>query len=199
MKVTDNYQKYTHKNPFQRILLNNFFKALSQILRPLRVETILDVGCGEGFILAKLKQEKIGKKLIGIDLSKAALRIGKNIHPKLTLKLGSIYKLPFKDNAFDLVLCTEVLEHLKNPPKALAEIIRVSGRYIFLSVPNEPFFIAANLIRGKNVWRLGNDIGHINHWTSGGFEEFILKQGLKKLVKKHPFPWTIILAEKLKR
>ena len=120
---------------------------------------------------------------------------------KVWLKLkqkGDIYKLPYKSNSFDLVVCTEVLEHLENPKKALRELIRVSGKYILLSVPNEPFFRLSNFLRGKNLPRWGNDIEHVQNWTSSGFAKFVNIKGVKIIDKKHPFPWTIILLKKVK-
>lgn len=211
MKVTDNYKKHKNNNPLQRFLLNRFYESLIEILHfPPRglasskrrvqddeLKSILDAGCGEGFTLNKLYQNKIGQKLEGIEFSKDAVEIGRKLHPHLSLREGDIYKLPFKDNSFDLVLSTEVLEHLKEPEKALKEIIRVSRKYILLSVPNEPFFMLSNFLRGKNITRWGNDIEHINYWTSQGFEKFVKKENVRIIKVKTPFPWTMVLLEKI--
>ena len=161
------------------------------------IETILDAGCGEGFTLNKLYQEEMGEELEGIDGSEEAISIGKKIHPHLSLKRASIYKLPYKDSSFDLVLSTEVLEHLEEPEKALKEIIRVSRKYILLSVPNEPFFMLSNFLRGKNITRWGNDIDHINHWSARSFEKFVEHEKVKIIKVKTPFPWTVVLIEKI--
>jgi ubiquinone/menaquinone biosynthesis C-methylase UbiE len=104
--------------------------------------------------------------------------------------------LQYKDNAFDLVLCNEVLEHVENPEKALQELKRVTSKYLLLSVPNEPIFMASNFLRGKNVSRWGNDIEHINHWSRNSFKNFVKKE-LQIHAIYNPFPWTIILAEKV--
>ncbi len=196
MKVTDNYKKHTHTNPLQRLLLENFFKTLVSIIRPLSVRSILDVGCGEGFTLNRLQQENIGEKLEGVDFLKTAIQLGEKQYPQLTLKEGSIYDLQYKNNSFDLVFCTEVLEHLEDPQKALKELVRVSKKYLLLSVPNEPWFMLSNFLRGKNWSRWGNDIEHINHWSSSRFEQFVSAFGLHAVVKKHPFPWTMLLMKK---
>jgi len=98
-----------------------------------------------------------------------------------------------------MVLCTEVLEHLENPEKGLKELIRVSSKYILLSVPNEPFFMLENLVRLKNVSRLGNDIEHINHWTFFGFRKFLKKHNVKiiKYYAPLPLPLLIVLVQKV--
>ncbi len=187
---TDNFEKHTSKNPLKKIFIGNFFKTVLNQLKNLNLENILDVGCGEGFTLNKLKENNVGKKYLGIDYSKTAIEIGKKLYSDLDLKTGNIYKLGFKDNSFDLVICSEVLEHLENPKKGLKELIRVSKKYILLSVPNEPFFEIFNFTQ----W--GKDIGHINHWTSFGFRKFVESEKVKIIYFKTPFPWAVVLLEK---
>ncbi|MBU1087968.1 MAG: class I SAM-dependent methyltransferase [Candidatus Omnitrophica bacterium] len=196
MKTTSNYKKHTSKNPLQKFLIEKFYQNLLQIIGSLKPEIILDAGCGEGFTLARLKKESIGKHLEGIDSSLNAISLGKKNYPSLSLKQSDIYNLPYNDNSFDLVICSEVLEHLEHPAKALAEIVRVSKKYCILSVPNEPIFMISNFLRGKNLPRWGNDIEHVNHWSKFGFEKFVKEKGLKLLVMKTSFPWILVLGEK---
>ena len=90
---------------------------------------------------------------------------------------------------WDLVISTEVLEHLKNPKAALKELKRVSNKYILISVPNEPWFWLFNYTQ----W--GKDIGHVNKWSSKTFIKFLNSQGLKTLNVRTPFPWTLVFGE----
>jgi 2-polyprenyl-3-methyl-5-hydroxy-6-metoxy-1,4-benzoquinol methylase len=197
VKQTDNYKKHTHKNPIQRFLLANFFKNLVKLTQAKTVDSILDVGCGEGFTLNRLKENGIGKRLEGIEYLQTAIDLGREMYPSILIKKGTIYNLPYKTNSFDLVLCTEVLEHLEEPQKALKELVRVSKKYLVISVPNEPLFMLAQLIRGKNWSRLGNDIEHINHWTMFGFPQFVKKNAkVKILARRFPFAWTMLMLEK---
>jgi len=196
METTSNYKKHTSENPLQKFLIENFYKALLQVIGNLGAETILDAGCGEGFTLARLQHKGIAKRFEGIDYSPEAIALGKAMYPSLTLKHGDINILPYDNNCFDIVICSEVLEHLERPEKALKEIERVSKRYCLLSVPNEPFFTIANLLRGKNLPRWGNDIEHINHWSGRSFKKFVEENGWKLLAIKTPFPWILVLGEK---
>lgn len=198
METTDNFRKHTTKSFLQRFLIGRFFDTLIRECAKVKPQTVLDVGCGEGFTLNKLSQNKIGQELVGIDFLDTAIKIGKKIHPELTLKQGTIYEIPFKDNSFDLVICTEVLEHLDDPQKALAELQRVTKGTCIISVPHEPFFMAANFLRGKNISRWGNDIEHINHWSRNGIRNLINKY-LSVTSVKNPFPWTIVIAKKKKK
>ncbi len=193
MKQTDNYKKHTSKNPLKTIFLNIYYQTFLKELKKLDIKSVLDVGCGEGFILNKLKKEDIGTSWEGIDYSKDAIEIGKKLHPYLDLKQGSIYDSKYKDNSFDLVICTEVLEHLEDPQKALKEVLRISKKFVLLSVPNEPLFLLSNFTQ----W--GKDIGHINHWSFLGFEKFIKENAgtkFKIIARKYPFPWTLLILEK---
>lgn len=197
METTTNYEKHSTKNPISRFFLNNFLKTVIETVRSLSIDSILDVGCGEGLTLERLQQEGIGKTLEGIDAVDEALTIGKKLYPKLTLKRGNIYNLQYKDDSIDLILCTEVLEHMDNPKKALEELIRVSRKYVILTVPNEPWFTYMRIARGKNLLQLGVHPEHVNLWSSSGFEKFVtLQKNVRILTKKHPFPWTMILLEK---
>lgn len=195
-RTTTNLQKHTSKNPIQKILIENFYQTLFSLIEPLHPETILDAGCGEGFSLKRVSSYGIGGKFEGVDYSSQAIRLGKKLFPHLILKRASIYKLPYKNSSFDLVLCTEVLEHLKNPFMALQEILRVSKKYVIVSVPNEPFFMLSNFLRGKNITKLGNDPGHINHWTIISFQKFIKISGAKVKIIKFPFPWIMVVVQK---
>lgn len=187
---TDNYVKHTSGNPLKKFFISNFYKTLLSQIKNLKIESVLDAGCGEGFTLNKLRENKIGKIHEGIDYSKEAIYLGKKAYPNLHILQGNIYDLKYKDNSFDLVICSEVLEHLEDPQKALKELSRVSKKYILLSVPNEPFFYFFNYTQ----W--GKDIGHINKWTFLGFKRLTQKEKLKIISLKLPFPWTIVLVEK---
>lgn len=108
---------------------NRIISTINMI--PNHVNSILEVGCGDGRIVNQL----IGKyeNICGLDISKEGLKSVKTTKVK-----GSIENLPFQDNSFDIVMCCEVLEHLPYPiyNKALGELERVSKEYILISVPN---------------------------------------------------------------
>lgn len=194
---TDNYKKHTRKNPLQRLFINRFYAIVLQEAKNIAPETILDVGCGEGFTLKRLQDVGIGKTLEGVDFSEIALRIGTRTFPNFAFKQGNAYDLPYNDSSVDLVFCLEVLEHLENPRRALEELSRVTKEYAIISVPNEPFFMLGNLLRGKNIMRLGNDREHIQRWTRKSFAKFVALH-FDVVSVRHPFPWTVVVARKKK-
>ena len=127
----------------------------------------------------------------------AVLKAQKSNPRKICFNQGDIYHLACENQAFQIVMATEVLEHLEHPKEALAELVRVAQKYVIVSVPNEPFFCLGNLLSGKNICRLGNPIDHINHWTYYGFEKFIRQNTKDVQIKKYNlWVWTLVVIEK---
>ena len=200
MKTSTNFLKYTTTDPIRRRLIDRFLNEVLVCVKELKPKTILDAGCGEGFVLSLLLEHSIKAKMTGIDISSEAIKIAKSNNRKMSLLKGDIYGLSFDDNAFDLVLCSEVLEHLDDPRKALKELKRVSKKYLLLSVPNEPWFMLGSLIGGKYVRNFGNHPEHVNHWNSRTFTKFLYSQGLSmiKTCSLSTFPWCLVLCQKTK-
>jgi ubiquinone/menaquinone biosynthesis C-methylase UbiE len=111
----------------------NRLKEILEII-PKDVQTVLDVGAGNGFFVNSLKIYPGFVKIVGLDQSKEALK-----HVQTERVLGSISNLPFENSSFDLVTCLEVLEHLPQDDfkKGILELQRVSKKYILITVPNE--------------------------------------------------------------
>jgi 2-polyprenyl-3-methyl-5-hydroxy-6-metoxy-1,4-benzoquinol methylase len=91
------------------------------------------------------------------------------------------------------VLAIEVLEHVDDPPAALAEIARVARGDVVLSVPREPLWRLLNMTRGRYLGRLGNTPGHIQHWSSASFERLVSRH-LEVTGTWRPLPWTLLRA-----
>ena len=96
---------------------------------PTDVRSVLDVGCGDGFVTDALPGTL---DVVGLDISRAAVA-----HVSRPTQIGSIESLPFEDDAFDLVMANDVIEHLEDSALARAkrELVRVAKRYILLTVP----------------------------------------------------------------
>ena len=195
-----NRAKYESQNPIQRLLVNRFLERAAALAAHAAPARVLDAGCGEGFMSRALARSLPGEVLpFGLELVREALLAGAELSPASqrgrTLQ-GSLVALPFKDRAFDLVVATEVLEHLDQPEAALAELTRVARRHLLLSVPWEPWFCMMNLARAKNVRRLGSDPDHRQHWTRGGFLRMIARAGRVVAAPVDVLPWTLVLVER---
>jgi ubiquinone/menaquinone biosynthesis C-methylase UbiE len=85
---------------------------------------VLDTGCGSGVFTAFLSE--LGFDAVGIDISGTAIGFARQRYPSIRFEVASLEEgLPFKNEEFDAVWCTEVLEHLFDVKAALAEINRV--------------------------------------------------------------------------
>jgi 2-polyprenyl-3-methyl-5-hydroxy-6-metoxy-1,4-benzoquinol methylase len=188
---SSNYAKHTTSNPLQQGLIDRFHGVVAAMLARARADTLLDVGCGEGFSSEVLRQGAGRGAFYALDVSVPALRIARTRVPDATWVGGSALNLPFADRSFDTVVCLEVLEHLHDPDRALLELARIARTSLVLSVPNEPLFRGANFLRGKNLRRWGNDAGHLQHWSSRGFRRFVARR-LEVVESRAPFPWTVL-------
>ena len=96
-------------------------------------ESLLDVGCGTGYLADILTKQKQAR-YCGVDLSDEMIRVanGKGI-PSAEFLVGSADKLPYPDESFDIVTCSQSFHHYPYPEKAMQEAMRVlkpGGLYI---------------------------------------------------------------------
>lgn len=120
---------------------------------------ILDVGCGTGDLLNILIQMEIGETHLGIDYASTAERVVKSINESIEFLCGDLYELNLPQK-YDLVFCTEVIEHVATPRKFVERILQNinTGGHLIITVPDGR----------KDTW-----IGHRNFWSPESFEEFI--------------------------
>ena len=167
-----NLYKYEYDNFIYQKVIRAFLARIYEMLEEANPETILDAGCGEGFVVDYLAQRNSAFKLTGVDVSEGALAYAREHYGEhATFRKGSVYKLPFSDNSFDAVLCSEVLEHLDEPLKAVGELKRVARSTVLITVPREPYFKWLNDM-GRAIG-VSLDPGHVNFWTKRSFQDFI--------------------------
>jgi len=97
--------------------------------------TILDVGCGRGYILSEIIKSNPNARCTGVDFTPPDIHNENGIH--IDIKQADINNLPFADNSFDMVICTHTLEHIREPQKALSELIRVAKRRLVIVLPRQ--------------------------------------------------------------
>ncbi|MCZ3365230.1 MULTISPECIES: class I SAM-dependent methyltransferase [Methanobacterium] len=104
---------------------NALYNTVLQKLNQFSFNKLLDVGCGTGNLLS-LISSKYEVQIVGIDLSPEMLNIARNkLDETADLRLCDSESLPFNDNSFDMVICTDSFHHYPNPANVLAEVKRV--------------------------------------------------------------------------
>jgi len=125
------------------------FRYASYLIRTLeevarhKFESLIDIGCGDGFFLSKLSEKYPSKTLVGVDLSRRAIEFARLLNapeddkePKVKFLCRDIIKDPL-GRQFDLATCIHVLEHI--PPELLGDLIEAvrelisdQGKFIVL-------------------------------------------------------------------
>ena len=85
--------------------------------------SVLDVGCGPGYVSALCKER--GALPRGLDFSKEMVAIARGMFPPIEFREGDAQNLPFADGSFDRVLANFALLHLSDPERAMREAFRV--------------------------------------------------------------------------
>lgn len=95
---------------------------------------LLDVGCGAGHYLRSLRQRVDPfMDYTGVDATSSYLDLAKKAFPDVHFLSGDIHNLPVESNAFDIVMCNNLLLHLPPPPtRVLSELLRVSRKHIII-------------------------------------------------------------------
>jgi ubiquinone/menaquinone biosynthesis C-methylase UbiE len=136
-------------------------------------KTVLDVGCGNGYVLSKYARE--GAEVYGIDLTKAAIDLTEARFDLLglqgTFQVANAEALPFADDTFDCVCSMGVLHHTPDTARAIAEIYRVlkpGGRLIVMvyhrdSALYRVTFPLLRLIKRRSLQQLVNEVDGVGN------------------------------------
>ncbi len=117
------------------------FDAVVAAVEASEAATVLDVACGKGELAGRLSS---GRTVVGCDV---ALHTGDRAlgHAGFALCEGLVEHLPFRDGAFDTVVSTHTLEHVRDLQAALSELRRVTARRLVIVVPRQrPYRVTFN-------------------------------------------------------
>jgi SAM-dependent methyltransferase len=121
--------------------------VLDGLIDQLSVTSVLDVGAGTGRALLYLRERRPQLRLHGVEPVTELREVAyAQDFPAQHLTDGDALDLPFQDGAFDLVCAFGMLHHIRTPERAVAEMLRVAKRAVFISDCN-------NFGQGTWAWR----------------------------------------------
>jgi SAM-dependent methyltransferase len=132
------------------LMFNAKEKALTQLLSTMKIEGVIEVGCGLGHI--QLVYQKLGLSNFGIDVSPTAITVCRN--KGLDVELRPVEE---ETRQFDLVSSDGMLEHFLNFEPMAQHMMRLSSRYVLIIQPNHGSFMGktlpylAELLRGDDI------------------------------------------------
>jgi|SRR5579859_2458635 len=136
-----------------------FYEHVAEVSAEEPPRAVIDVGCGTGDLLRALVEKSTPERVVGIDYAEAGIRRARELLPSGEFWAESLYDLDSVET-FDLVLCTEVLEHVRDPKAAVEKLVRVCERpgRILITVPDG----------AQDTWE-----GHRNFWSKPELEAFL--------------------------
>ena len=155
---------------------------------------VLDVGCGDGLSLKFYQRH--GARGIGLEISKIRARRVKALGEAI---IADAMHLPFHEKVFDVVIASEILEHLTTPSLGLEEASRVlkeTGK-IILNIPNDKAFLLFRLMNLSQIWKLVFYRGQHHYYIASlnGMKEMLRKTGFDiKRIKKEEREWSSLFG-----
>ena len=162
----DYYDDGLKRSLIQRVWHRRRFRWISGLVSEVDGR-VLDIGCDGATLTAVVAEKSGAKSVVGIDIAKESVAYSKEKHPEFQLAIGHAEELPFRDAAFDMVFCSEVLEHVEHPERLLSEIKRcmTADGYCIVEVPTESWYF-------KVAWALWTRLGRGRAWRHAHAVDF---------------------------
>lgn len=153
--------------------------------------SVLDLGCGNGTLLAHLAQTRQAQ-VSGIDVSAQALALAQK-KGVACLKQADLSASDFAlDGSYDYIVITEVLEHIPNPENLMNKLLGHFNKAVFVSIPNIGFYKhRLRLLFGRFPQQWGKHPGeHLRFWTVLDFARWVERLGYQvvEIIPTNGFP-----------
>jgi SAM-dependent methyltransferase len=165
----DDSHKYSPAPRHRRRIILNMIKKI-------QFESVLDAGCAQPNLLEFLVMR--GKNGYGCDISQKVIEKNRMNLPKCSFEAFDLCKQSYPlDKKFDLVICSEVLEHLSDWKAAISNLSKMSKKYILITVPS------------GDIRYIDKKVGHLHHFQSTELTEVLSNLGFTTIsIKKWGFP-----------
>jgi ubiquinone/menaquinone biosynthesis C-methylase UbiE len=173
--------KYAEGSHIGRYIIT---KSILNHLARYRFKNFIDIGGAEGY-KANLVRHFFKAEVISTDHSPSVCRMAEEIYNIPSIACN-IHDLPFRENEFDVVLCSETVEHVNDYKHAIDELIRITKNILVITVPHDPIEKVEENIRNNNIG------AHINHFDIHTLD-YLKERGFKVSYEKTLSPLLTFL------
>ena len=174
--MTDNdgkdfYDDYWSRTEDQRVygpMARHTRRLIRSILSGLYYRSVVDIGCGEGTLLRNLFGDRNDMRKVGTDLSPLAVDMASRKNPGIEFKTLDLVNDALPER-FDLVICSEVIEHIPDDQAAIRNLAEMTGKYLVITT------------LGGSMRRHEPDIGHLRNYDPEALKAAVSDAGLKPL------------------
>jgi hypothetical protein len=143
-------------------------KIILSLLGRLRFDSLMEVGCAQPYLLAEIARRFPGRHLAGADIAAPVIEHNRRLFPSIEFQRIDI-QTDRLGRAYDVVICSEVLEHLPDYAAALRNL-RTSGlKHLIVTVPASPLF------------PIDRHVGHVRHFPGRVLEHSLEAEGFRVL------------------
>ena len=163
------YENYWH-NKSAEIDADVIWKAkmLLSVIPAKQFPVVVELGCGAGGVLSMVATRLDSTYQIGLELAKGAIKQIEGNYPLVMCLQGDVTSLPFKEGAIDLIILSDILEHVPEPMAVMKEVCSVS-RYVALNIPIEKSILPRLFSKFKGIKNPVEErthmAGHLFEWT----------------------------------
>jgi protein-L-isoaspartate O-methyltransferase len=170
------YERYHQQgvSEWRKLAALDKAKHILALCQNIRHDKIIEVGAGDGSVLARLEEFGFAKEMLALEVAESAVKTisGINLQSLIEFKIFDGYAVPYEDKQFDLAIATHVIEHVEHPRLLLEELKRIAT-HVFIEVPLEYNFLG---MRDANH---AFKYGHINFFNPLLFSNLLKNMGFE--------------------
>lgn len=143
-------------------------RLMLSLIKALNIQTVLEVGCGQPYFANEILRTKLGVRYTGTDISKALIQQNRREFPRYQFEALDIVG-GHLSRKYDIVIATEMLEHVTDYRKALGHMAVMASKYILITVPS------------CQVFPIDKAIGHYRHYKPQDVAEPLRQLGFRTI------------------